>query len=65
MASPWSPHEVQMGSDLTDWKEVSEKERIAITKILRGFTLAEEGVSCYWGSNIASFFKAPEIVNMA
>lgn len=50
--------------DLKDWKAVTEQDRRAISGILKGFTLIEDVVGCYWGE-VAYAFHIPEIAAMA
>ena len=50
--------------DLKDWKAISERDRRAISGILKGFTLIENVVGCYWGE-VAYGFHIPEIAAMA
>ena len=65
LQNPWSHTEVQMGGDVLDWKKITEQERKVIAGILKGFTLIESGVGCYWREIVAKNFPHPEIVNMA
>lgn len=65
MTSPWSPYEVSMEGDVLNWQNISETERKIIGGILKGFTLIELGVGCYWREFVAKTFKLPEIVQMA
>lgn len=64
MQSSWSPMEVSMASDLKDWDQITEQERQIVGGLLRGFTLIESHVNCYW-RGIAEKFGAIEIKNMA
>lgn len=54
---------VSWTGDLKNWKEISERERSAIGGILKGFTLIENLVGCYW-SQLGNIFKVPEILAM-
>lgn len=65
LQSPWSHLEVPMGKDILDWDKISEVERKVIAGILKGFTLIESHVSCYWKDIVAKYLPHPEIVNMA
>ena len=62
--SPWSHLEVGMKEDVIDWEEATELTRIIIAGILRGFTLIELGVGCYW-RKVADWFPHPEISMLA
>ena len=63
--SPWSHLEVPMANDIIDWSEISELEQRIVAGILKGFTLAETLVGCYWREVVAMKFRLPEIVMMA
>lgn len=64
--SHWLHTEVQMGSDVNDWKiNLSDTDRHIIGSILKGFTQAEVIISDYWTNVIANRFKKPEIQMMA
>jgi ribonucleoside-diphosphate reductase beta chain len=66
LGSVWRVGEVQIGPDVTDWKHnTSENERKLIAGVLRGFTAAEMGISCYWGDKVCKIFPKPEIRAMA
>ena len=66
LASVWRPEEVPMASDVTDWNQnLSQSERDLIAGVLRGFTVAEMGISEYWGDTVTKLFKKPEILSMA
>lgn len=65
-SSHWSPFEVQMGSDVDDWKQkLTESEKNVIGNILKGFTIMETFVEDYWASNVARYFKKIEIQMVA
>lgn len=60
--SHWLPSEVQMGSDITDWKShLSEAEKTVIGCTLKGFVQSEVLISNYWSTKVTSWFKKPEI----
>jgi len=62
----WVPWEVQMGSDVNDWKmNLSETDRHVIGSILKGFTQTEIFIEDYWSNKVANWFKKPEIQMMA
>ena len=61
----WRPEEVDLQSDLRDWNECTDDERDIISGILRGFTLMECDVSCYWGETICKLFPKHEIQAVA
>lgn len=66
VASVWRPEEVAMASDVNDWyHNLSQSERDLIAGVLRGFTVAEMGISEYWGDTVCKLFKKPEILSMA
>jgi ribonucleoside-diphosphate reductase beta chain len=62
----WLHTEIQMASDLQDWKEnLSESERNVIGNVLKGFTQTEVLVGEYWSSRVSQWFPKPEIALMA
>lgn len=62
----WLFTEVQMGSDINDWKlNLSELDRHVIGSILKGFTQSEVIISDYWSNKVANWFKKPEVQMMA
>lgn len=64
--SHWLPNEVNMSSDINDWKvTLSETEKNVIGHILKGFTQSEVFIQEYWGQMIGKWFKKPEIQMMA
>lgn len=66
VGSVWRPEEVAMASDVNDWNHnLSQSERDLIAGVLRGFTVAEMGISEYWGDTVTKLFKKPEILSMA
>lgn len=65
-AAHWSPVEVQMGSDINDWKtKLTESEKNAVGNILKGFTAMETFVEDYWAGKVAKWFKKIEIQMVA
>lgn len=66
VASVWRPEEVPMSSDVNDWQHnLTQAERDLISGVLRGFTVAEMGISEYWGDTVCKLFRKPEILSMA
>lgn len=64
--SHWLPSEVSMASDINDWKtKLNDAERNVIGHILKGFTQSEIFIQEYWSSQVAKWFKKPEIQMMA
>lgn len=62
----WLPWEIQMGSDINDWKmSLSETDKQVIGSILKGFTQTEIFIEDYWSNRVANWFKKPEIQMMA
>ncbi len=65
-ASTWRAAEVPMGSDVMDWSQnLTNGERDLIAGVLRGFTVAEMGISEYWGDVVCRLFRKPEVLAMA
>ena len=65
-AAHWSPFEVQMSSDVSDWKSLlTQSERNVIGNILKSFTILEVHVEDYWASRVGRWFKKPEIQAVA
>ncbi len=66
MAAYWHPGEVPLDKDIKDYQiELSEDEKELVKRILRNFVQSEIHVGCFWGDFIASYFKKPEIQNVA
>lgn len=64
--SVWNPWEVSLRSDCQDWSQnTTQSERDLIAGVLRGFTSAELGISCYWSDVVCRMFAKPEIHDMA
>ena len=62
----WLPWEIQMGSDINDWKmSLSDTDKQVIGSILKGFTQTEIFIEDYWSNKVANWFKKPEIQMMA
>lgn len=61
----WLPTEIQMSSDINDWKlNLSENEKNVIGNILKGFVSSEIFIEDYW-LYVSKTFKKPEIQMMA
>lgn len=63
--SPWFHGEVDMTADIQDWASLDETDRQIIAGILRGFTIIEQRIGCYWRDTVAAKFHKPEIQAMA
>lgn len=64
--SHWLHHEINMSSDIHDWKvNLSDGEKLVIGNILKGFTQSEIFIGDYWTSKVQKWFKKPEIQMMA
>lgn len=64
--SHWLHTEVQMASDINDWKvNLTDAERSVVGAILKGFTQTEVFIQDYWTGQVAKWFKKPEIQMMA
>jgi ribonucleotide reductase beta subunit family protein with ferritin-like domain len=64
--SHWIPTEVQMASDVQDWKlNLTESEKSVIAGVLKGFIQTELIVEDYWATRVAKWFPHPEIQMMA
>ncbi len=61
----WLHTEVTMGADVQDWKlNLTDAERSVVGGVLKGFIQTEIIVNDYW-SQVARWFKHPEIAMMA
>lgn len=66
MSSYWHPGEIQLGDDVNDYKQkLTEDERTIICRILKNFVQSEIHVACFWSDFVCSWFKKPEIQNVA
>ncbi len=64
--SHWLHHEVNMASDINDWKlNLNETEKSVIGHILKGFTQSEVFIQEYWSQMVAKWFKKPELQMMS
>lgn len=62
----WMWTEVQMGPDITDFREnLTDVERHAVITLLRSFTQIEINAEDYWSNHVAKWFPHPEIGQMA
>jgi len=63
----WVPDEVSLASDLNDWNsKLTESEKNLIGNILKSFAQTEIHVgNDYWIGKVATYFKLPEIQEMA
>jgi len=62
----WLATEVNLNSDLMDWKLVlTDAEKAVIGGILKGFTQTEVVVNDYWSQNVTKWFPHPEIAMAA
>lgn len=61
-SSHWLPSEVQLGSDVLDWKtRLTDSEKEVVGRTLKGFTQVEVIVQDYWSTKVRRWFKKPEI----
>lgn len=65
--SHWLHTEIQMASDINDWKSgiLTENEKHVVAHILKGFTQSEVFIQEYWSQMVAKWFKKPEIQMMS
>jgi len=62
----WLHTEIQMQSDVKDWKEkLTPEEKNLVGNILLGFAQTECAVSDYWTQKVVSWFPKHEIQQMA
>jgi ribonucleoside-diphosphate reductase beta chain len=65
-SSHWTHLEIQMGSDINDWKlNLNNNEKNVIGNILKGFTQSEIFIQDYWSNKVSNWFKIPEIQMMS
>lgn len=63
--SHWLHLEIQMNSDVNDWKlKLNDIEKQILGNTLKGFVQTELCVEDYWSSKVAKWFKKPEIKMM-
>ncbi len=66
MSSFWHAHEVTLDRDIKDYQfNLTDDERELVKRILRNFVQSEIHIGCFWGDFVASYFKKPEIQNVA
>lgn len=65
--SHWLHTEIQMASDINDWKSgiLTETEKYIVAHILKGFTQSEVFIQEYWSQMVSKWFKKPEIQMMS
>jgi ribonucleoside-diphosphate reductase beta chain len=64
--SHWLHNEIQMASDVYDWKlKLSDEEKKVLANTLKGFVQSEIFIEDYWSSKVSRWFKKPEIQMMA
>lgn len=62
----WLPAEVQLGSDVEDWKSrLTDIEKEVIGRTLKGFVQTEVLINDYWSSKVSRWFPKPEIAMMS
>jgi len=55
-----------LSEDKEDYRErITEDERTIVSRILKNFVQSEIHVGCFWGDFVSSWFKHPEIQNVA
>jgi ribonucleoside-diphosphate reductase beta chain len=65
-SSHWIHTEVQMASDINDWKlNLTDSEKNVIGNTLKGFVATEIFIEDYWACKVSRWFKKPEIQMMA
>lgn len=66
MSGFWHPYEIQLGDDVSDYKEkLTDDEREIINRILKNFVQSEIHIGSFWGDKVADWFKKPEIQDVA
>lgn len=63
--SPWNWEEVRMANDIVDWNNLLPDDQRIFSRLLRGFTLGEIYIGCYWGNIGNSGIEDYEAVAMA
>lgn len=62
----WHAHEVELGDDVSDYRQkLTDDEREIINRILKNFVQSEIHIGCFWSDFVCSWFKKPEIQNVA
>ena len=57
----WNPYEVPMAKDVEDWNNCSKPEKQVMSKVLRGFTIAEGLIADNWSCGIAPRIPVAEL----
>lgn len=66
MAAHWTHNEIQMASDINDWKTLlTPAEKNVIGNTLKGFVASEIFIEDYWSCRVSRWFKKPEIQLMS
>lgn len=62
----WHPGEVSLDEDVNDFKfKLTDDERVLVGRILKNFVQSEIHIGCFWGDFVSSWFKKPEIQDVA
>ena len=62
----WHPNEVTLDEDKTDFRNtLTNGEREIVSRILKNFVQSEIHIGCFWGDFVSSWFKHPEIQDVA
>ena len=62
----WHPNEVTLDEDKNDFKnKLTQDERDIVSRILKNFVQSEIHIGCFWGDFVSSWFKQPEIQDVA
>jgi len=60
VANTWFPHEIALGEDLEDWRQMTEDERHAVSFLMSFFNPAELIVNRTLALGVYPYLKAPE-----
>jgi len=62
----WHPNEITLDEDKGDFNnKLTDKERVIVSRILKNFVQSEIHIGCFWGDFVSSWFKHPEIQDVA